>query len=79
MTERTLAIIKPDAVERRLAGAIMQRIEDAGFLADLSEKLLPGFPAPGLLARISRIDVYAPPYRPDAPRLEAGKLFFEAP
>ena len=31
MTERTLAIIKPDAVERRLAGAIMQRIEDAGF------------------------------------------------
>ena len=31
MTERTLAIIKPDAVERRLAGRIMQRIEDAGF------------------------------------------------
>jgi nucleoside-diphosphate kinase len=31
MTERTLAIIKPDAVERRLAGAIIQRIEAAGF------------------------------------------------
>src|SRR5262245_62744546 len=31
MTERTLAIIKPDAVERRLAGTIIQRIEDAGF------------------------------------------------
>ena len=31
MTERTLAIIKPDAVERRLAGQILQRIEDAGF------------------------------------------------
>ena len=30
-TERTLAIIKPDAVERRLAGQIIQRIEDAGF------------------------------------------------
>ena len=29
--ERTLAIIKPDAVERRLAGRIIQRIEDAGF------------------------------------------------
>src|ERR1700752_2895650 len=29
--ERTLAIIKPDAVERRLAGKIIQRIEDAGF------------------------------------------------
>jgi nucleoside-diphosphate kinase len=29
--ERTLAIIKPDAVERRLAGRILQRIEDAGF------------------------------------------------
>ena len=31
MTERTLAIIKPDAVERRLTGAILQRIEQAGF------------------------------------------------
>lgn len=31
MTERTLAIIKPDAVERRAAGRIVQRIEDEGF------------------------------------------------
>jgi len=31
MVERTLAIIKPDAVERRLSGRILQRIEDAGF------------------------------------------------
>ena len=31
MLERTLAIIKPDAVGRRLAGPIVQRIEDAGF------------------------------------------------
>jgi len=31
MSERTLAIIKPDAVEARLAGRIIQRIEDAGF------------------------------------------------
>ena len=31
MTERTLAIIKPDAVERRLAGRIIQRIEAEGF------------------------------------------------
>jgi nucleoside-diphosphate kinase len=31
MTERTLAIIKPDAVERRVAGTIMQRIEAEGF------------------------------------------------
>jgi nucleoside-diphosphate kinase len=29
--ERTFAIIKPDAVERRLAGQIMARIEQAGF------------------------------------------------
>lgn len=29
--ERTLAIIKPDAVQRRLTGRIIQRIEDAGF------------------------------------------------
>ena len=29
--ERTFAIIKPDAVERRLAGQILARIEDAGF------------------------------------------------
>ena len=31
MLERTLAIIKPDAVQRRLAGRIIQRIEDEGF------------------------------------------------
>ena len=31
MTERTLAIIKPDAVDRHLAGRILQRIDDAGF------------------------------------------------
>lgn len=29
--ERTLAIIKPDAMARRLAGRILQRIEEAGF------------------------------------------------
>jgi nucleoside-diphosphate kinase len=29
--ERTLAIIKPDAVERKMAGRIIQRIEEAGF------------------------------------------------
>jgi len=31
MSQRTLAIIKPDAVERRLSGKILQRIEAAGF------------------------------------------------
>ncbi|HUK37327.1 MAG TPA: nucleoside-diphosphate kinase [Vicinamibacterales bacterium] len=31
MSERTLAIVKPDAVERRLTGKILQRIEDSGF------------------------------------------------
>jgi nucleoside-diphosphate kinase len=31
MLQRTLAIIKPDAVERKLAGRIIQRIEDEGF------------------------------------------------
>jgi len=29
--ERTFAIIKPDAVKRKLAGKILQRIEEAGF------------------------------------------------
>ena len=29
--DRTFAIIKPDAVKRRLAGRILQRIEDEGF------------------------------------------------
>src|SRR5438094_7487067 len=49
MTERTLAIIKPDAVERHLAGKIIQRIEDAGFQiramrrVDLSKKDAEGF------------------------------------
>jgi nucleoside-diphosphate kinase len=31
MTERTLAIIKPDAVERQVVGQIIQRIEQSGF------------------------------------------------
>ena len=31
MTERTLAIIKPDAVERRVTGKIIERIEAEGF------------------------------------------------
>ena|SRR5437867_2810729 len=31
MIERTLAIIKPDAVERHVAGKILQRIEEEGF------------------------------------------------
>src|SRR6202048_2793054 len=30
MSERTLAMIKPDAVERRLAGRIIPRIEETG-------------------------------------------------
>jgi nucleoside-diphosphate kinase len=49
MTERTLAIIKPDAVERSLSGAILQRIEQAGFQiramrrVELSQKQAEGF------------------------------------
>ena len=39
MTERTLAIIKPDAVEGRLAGKIIQRIEDEGFQIRAMRKL----------------------------------------
>ena len=31
MTEKTLAIIKPDAVKKRIVGKIVQRIEDEGF------------------------------------------------
>ncbi|HOL45778.1 MAG TPA: nucleoside-diphosphate kinase [Candidatus Saccharicenans sp.] len=31
MKERTLAIIKPDAVKKRVIGRIIQRIEDEGF------------------------------------------------
>jgi nucleoside-diphosphate kinase len=31
MSQRTFAIIKPDAVKRRLTGKILQRIEDEGF------------------------------------------------
>jgi nucleoside-diphosphate kinase len=31
MLERTLAIIKPDAVQRRVAGRILSRIEEKGF------------------------------------------------
>jgi nucleoside-diphosphate kinase len=38
--ERTLAIIKPDAVERRLVGTIIQRIEDSGFQIRAMRRLL---------------------------------------
>ena len=31
MTERTLAILKPDCVKRKLAGEVLARIEKAGF------------------------------------------------
>ncbi|MGQ9800047.1 MAG: nucleoside-diphosphate kinase [Candidatus Saccharicenans sp.] len=31
MVEKTLAIIKPDAVKKRVVGRIIQRIEDEGF------------------------------------------------
>ena len=47
--ERTFAIIKPDAVERKLAGRIIQRIEEAGFrirglrLVSLSKAQAEGF------------------------------------
>lgn len=47
--ERTFAIIKPDAVQRRLTGAILKRIEDAGFtvramrLHHLTKKEAEGF------------------------------------
>lgn len=47
--ERTFAIIKPDAVERRLAGKILARIEEAGFtvrgmrLQHLSKREAEGF------------------------------------
>jgi nucleoside-diphosphate kinase len=47
--ERTFAIIKPDAVERRLVGKILARIEDTGFtirgmrLQHLSKKEAEGF------------------------------------
>lgn len=47
--ERTLAIIKPDAVEKRLAGKILARIEEAGFtvramrLQQLTRKEAEGF------------------------------------
>jgi len=49
MTERTFAIIKPDAVKARVAGRILARIEDAGFtvkglrLAHLSKREAEGF------------------------------------
>jgi nucleoside-diphosphate kinase len=47
--ERTFAIIKPDAVERKLAGKILVRIEEAGFtvramrLHHLTKKEAEGF------------------------------------
>jgi hypothetical protein len=50
------------------------RIEDASFLADLSERLLPAFPGSGVTARIARIDAYGPPYRPVGGVFTAGGI-----
>src|SRR6185295_2269641 len=49
MTEMTFAIIKPDAVRARVAGKIIQRIEDEGFqiramrLVNLTKREAEGF------------------------------------
>ena len=49
MSEQTLAIIKPDAVKKRVVGKIIQRIEDEGFtiqnmkLLHLSKEEAQGF------------------------------------
>ena len=49
MSERTFAIIKPDAVAARYTGRILQRIEEAGFtiramrLVSLTQKEAEGF------------------------------------
>jgi nucleoside-diphosphate kinase len=49
MVERTLAIIKPDALKARYAGKILHRIEEAGFtiramrLLNLSKREAEGF------------------------------------
>jgi nucleoside-diphosphate kinase len=40
MVERTLAIIKPDAVKKRVIGRIISRIEDEGFQMSRMEMLL---------------------------------------
>jgi nucleoside-diphosphate kinase len=37
--QRTLAIIKPDAVARRISGRILQRIEEAGFTIRASRRI----------------------------------------
>ena len=48
-TERTFAIVKPDAVSRKLAGKILARVEEAGFtiramrVQHLSKKEAEGF------------------------------------
>jgi nucleoside-diphosphate kinase len=49
MTEKTLAIIKPDAIKKKVLGKIIQRIEDEGFkisglkMLSLTEEEAKGF------------------------------------
>jgi nucleoside-diphosphate kinase len=51
MTERTLAIIKPDAVERHVAGKIIQRIEAEGFtIRAMNQRALSTHQAEGFYA-----------------------------
>ncbi len=40
MVERTLSIIKPDAIERKLEGAIISKIEENGFTIVSQKKIL---------------------------------------
>ena len=65
MTEQTLAIIKPDAVDRRLAGKIIQRIEDEGFRIRAMRSRAPLDGAGGgLLRGASRASVLRQPRPP---------------
>ncbi|MDR1499314.1 MAG: nucleoside-diphosphate kinase [Rickettsiales bacterium] len=40
MVERTLSIIKPDAIERKLEGAIISKLENSGFTIVAQKKIL---------------------------------------
>ncbi len=61
MAEKTLAIIKPDAVKKKLAGKIIQRIEEEGFkISDLKMVLLTKEEAQGFYIVHKDKHFYAP-------------------
>ena len=57
MSEATLSLIKPDAVERNLIGKIVQIFEDNGLVIDQMKKIHKGEMKPGRVFKFDPVSV----------------------